>query len=84
MPGAPPLGELVDGLREAMADGELSDDGIQRLMPGAEVVRQDDGATVVQHSRSAQRIEVDGRVYDSVDAIPDPAVRERIRRLLGG
>jgi hypothetical protein len=85
-PGPTPgVADLVGGLRSAMDDGELTDDEIRRLLPGAEVTRDGDDVTVVQRSTSSStRIEVDGKVYGSVDEIPDPELREQVRRFLGG
>lgn len=84
--GTPDLGRLTEGLREAFADGEVTDDEIQRLLPGAKVVR-DGKDIVVEHSTtsvSSQRIQgPNGEIYESIDDIPDPAARERLRRILG-
>jgi len=85
-PGAspPPLDRLVEGLRSAGADGELTDDEIQHLLPGAEITRQGDGVVVSSTSSSTHSIQgPDGRTYDSIDDIPDPDLREHLRRLLG-
>jgi hypothetical protein len=83
---APPeLGRLTEGLRAAAADGELTDDEIQHLLPGADVTRQGDGVIVTSTSSStSHRIQgPDGQTYDSIDDVPDPELRERLRRLLG-
>lgn len=78
------LDGLLGGLRSAMGDGELTDDEIRRLLPGAEVTRDGDDVTVVQQSTSTTtHVEVDGQVYESIDDVPDPVVREQLRRLLG-
>lgn len=81
----PELDRLVDGLRKALADGELSDDEVQQLLPGAEIVREGDDVTVVQRTMTTtHHIEgPDGQTYTSVDDIPDPKLRDRVRRLLG-
>jgi len=76
--------ELVDQLFAAMADGDLDEAEIQRLMPGATVTRDGDEVTIVSEVvTSLERIEgPDGQVYESIDDVPDPEVRERLRRLL--
>jgi hypothetical protein len=84
--GPPDLSQLIGGLRQAAADGHLSDDEIQRLMPGAQVVRDGDGISIEQvratRSEVTEIVDANGVRYDSIDDIPDPAVRERIRKAL--
>jgi hypothetical protein len=78
----PDVSRLTEAIRRAAADGHLSDEEIQQMLPGAQVTR--DGEEIrVEHVRTAQSFEVDGTRYDRIEDIPDPAVRDQIRKMLG-
>jgi hypothetical protein len=85
--GMPDLNAIIANVQAAAADGQLTNDELQAMFPGAQVVRSGDGATVA-HVASAQSIQVATAAgmqqYDSIDEIPDPAVREQLRQLMGG
>ncbi len=85
--GMPDLDALIANVQAAAADGQLTNDELQAMFPGAQVVRSGDGATVA-HVASAQSIQVATAAgmqqYGSIDEIPDLAMREQLRQLMGG
>lgn len=83
---SPAVNDVPEALRQAGADGHIGDDEIQRLLPGAQVTRDGDQIRIEQKVTSIERIDsitdANGNRYDSIDDIPDPAVRDELRKLL--
>ena len=84
--GLPDIGAMIAGIKAAAADGQLTDNEIQAMFPGAVTVRESTTTIAAVQGPGSIHVSVGDGVqeYASVDEIGDPAVREMVRRAMSG